>query len=206
MQPMALAGAVAGGGIGAVIWAIVACTTGYEIGYLAWGVGGLVGFGAYALGGRGQAAGVTCAAMALGSILAGKMLAVGYVVQNEGLEELYDFLQPQAIAYADCHTEADCRVFMIQNGYTEATRFDDISEEELWAFRMGAAPILEDLGESPPSFEEWQERPVVKAYFEAATEELSTADIVVGSLGPVDLIFALLGVITAYRVCTREDS
>ena len=39
----ALAGGVVAGSIGALIWAAIAYFTGYEVGWVAWGVGGLVG-------------------------------------------------------------------------------------------------------------------------------------------------------------------
>jgi hypothetical protein len=61
--------------IGAAIWAGIGIATGFEIGYVAWAVGGLAGLGMY-LGYREQnfKAGLVAAGMAVGGILAAKVL------------------------------------------------------------------------------------------------------------------------------------
>lgn len=68
-----LGGAV-GGLLGAAIWAAVAFWGRYELGWIAWGIGGLVGMGVY-LGGRrrgGITAGGTAVALAVAAVLLGK--------------------------------------------------------------------------------------------------------------------------------------
>jgi hypothetical protein len=164
-----------------------------------------VGFGAYLLGGRGQVAGLTCAGVALASILAGKYLAIQQFVGTEGPKDLYDLLLPQAEAYVQVQSERDCRAFMVQNEYTEATTPEQVSGEELLMFQLTAAPMLDDLGRNRPSFAEWQERPLVKAYFQEAGTSSSIFGMLFDSLNLIDLIFAFLGIATAYRVCNREE-
>lgn len=75
------AGSMVGGFIGAVIWAVIICATGYEVGIVAWAVGGLTGLGAAfaanAMGDtQGFGSGVTAAFLSLGAIYMGKAIAI----------------------------------------------------------------------------------------------------------------------------------
>ncbi len=72
-----LGGAIAGA-IGAVIWAVVTHYSGYEIGWIAWGIGGLVGIGVRlgTAGSGGIGHGGTAAIIALTAVLGGKWAAV----------------------------------------------------------------------------------------------------------------------------------
>jgi hypothetical protein len=203
MKPMALVGAVAGGALGAFIWALVACLTGFEIGYVAWGVGGLVGFGCYALGGRGQTAAITAAGLALASILVGKALTIQQILSSTCMRQLYDFFMPQAEAFVHVDSEDECRAFMVANHYTEASSPDQVPNEEVDEFNARTAPLLKDMGEKKPSFDEWEEEPTVQALFGKATQDAPIMSILFESLGPIDLIFAFLGIATAYQVCMR---
>lgn len=77
--------------IGAAIWAAIGYFTEREIGWIAWGVGGLVGF-AVAAGSQGFAGpttGIGAAVMSAFSILLGKFLIVRLVVANIlGIQDL----------------------------------------------------------------------------------------------------------------------
>lgn len=86
--PMALilatVGAVIGGVIGGGIWAAITYTTHREIGWIAWGVGGLVGAGA-SLGARGHAGlitGVIALVVAFVSVTGGKWAAFSMIVDD----------------------------------------------------------------------------------------------------------------------------
>ncbi len=93
-----LIGALIGGLIGATIWAAVAFFFDYEIGYIAWGVGGLVGLGATISNdsqkaGGGMVIGVMAAIVAIGSIAGGKYAAAYFAVhkwvdKNGAFEEM----------------------------------------------------------------------------------------------------------------------
>ena len=119
MKTAAFLGAVAGGLVGAVLWAVIACTTGMEIGYVAWAVGGLVGFGAYALGGRGKAAGVTCAGIAAAAILVGKVFTIQQFVGGFSIEAIYEELLPKAEAFGQVGRRRT-PAFMVAHEYTAA--------------------------------------------------------------------------------------
>jgi hypothetical protein len=75
-----LAGTLAGA-IGAGLWAMVASLTGYEIGWLAVGVGALVGFAMRTFGqGHSAAFGIAGAGLSLLGCAVGRLLAVCVVV------------------------------------------------------------------------------------------------------------------------------
>lgn len=85
---MNVGGGIIGGAIfgvvGAVVWGAIAYFTGYEIGWIAWGVGGLVGLGcAWGNKGGGNLLGCIAVVITVLSILAGKYAAVEFSIRNE---------------------------------------------------------------------------------------------------------------------------
>jgi hypothetical protein len=80
---MIVCGAI-GGAVGAGIWAAVGYFSHYEVGWIAWGVGVLVGFGVRlaADDADGTTPGVIAAGLAIAAVLAGKYLVVSLVIDN----------------------------------------------------------------------------------------------------------------------------
>jgi hypothetical protein len=83
--PMGFAGGVIAALLGAIVWAVVTVTTGYQIGYMAVGIGLLVGFSVRFLGkGMDQIFGIMGAVLALAGCLIGNFFSIiGYVGQSE---------------------------------------------------------------------------------------------------------------------------
>ncbi len=106
-------GACIAGVIGAAAWAAIAYFTGYELGILAWIIGGLVGFGAL-VGARGNGnmlVGLVAAVVAIGSILGGKYTVTTLLVNQyagimlgEPVDES-DVLENMAYATSDVWVE-----------------------------------------------------------------------------------------------------
>lgn len=84
-----LIGSVIGGLVGAAIWAVIVFTTGYEVGFIAWGVGVLAGVGMRIGSGEadGFLPGVAAALISLASIAAGKF-AVVHLAVGQHLDEI----------------------------------------------------------------------------------------------------------------------
>jgi len=80
-----LCGAVVGGVVGALIWAAIARYANVEIGWIAWGVGGLVGFGSACFsGGReDDAAGALAAVVAIAAVAGGRYWAYAWVIEDK---------------------------------------------------------------------------------------------------------------------------
>src|SRR5262249_23589264 len=120
----------AGGGaiVGALIWAGIARTTHLEVGYVAWAIGGLVGLGGYWVGGRGSFAGLSCAVIALMSILLGKALALQVFVKANFRDQRLAICTPDlykkqikaAAEFAELKSEDEYPKFMVQHQYTNA--------------------------------------------------------------------------------------
>ena len=91
---LGILGSVAGALLGAIAWCVIAVATDYELGIIAWALGGLAGFG-MALGCRRRhvAAGVTAATVAVLGILSARVMIVGYL----GREELSAIRQRLAV-------------------------------------------------------------------------------------------------------------
>jgi len=91
MAVRALIGALVAGFIGGAVWAAVSYYTNYEIGWIAWAIGALVGIGAYAgSGGQGGGAvGLIAGVVAVASVLGGKY-AVIEIVGNAEIKKVHD--------------------------------------------------------------------------------------------------------------------
>lgn len=78
-----LTAGIVAGLAGAFAWALIAYFTGFEIGYLAWGIGALVG-AAVGWGTKGTPTnGVIAVAISIVAIMGGKFMAVQFSISNE---------------------------------------------------------------------------------------------------------------------------
>ena len=86
-MPLALLAGVAAAVIGAVLWAIITVATNLQIGYMAVGLGFLVGYTVRFAGkGFDQAFGILGAGLALCGCLLGNLFSlVGFIAEDEGL-------------------------------------------------------------------------------------------------------------------------
>jgi hypothetical protein len=86
-------GGIAAAVVGAIVWAIITVVTEYQIGWMAIGVGFLVGYAVKMLGkGVDPAFGIAAAAIALGGCLAGNLLTVVIMVSREESIEIMTVL------------------------------------------------------------------------------------------------------------------
>ena len=206
-------GGVVGGVIGAGIWAGISYFTGIEIGWVAWGVGGLVGLGC-SWGSRGGGAVLGCMAVVITllAIAGGKYAAVHLMIRNEvGSEQ--EFLQSTLATLQD----DEVVVSYMADEIIEAMEVQGQTIE--WP--AGTDPN-EASGESdyPPAVwsqastrweqmsaqerDEYREqlagqiRVGVRAFFSDVSSRGFLA-----SFGAMDLLFFALAVVTAFRIAAR---
>ena len=200
MKPFALAGALIAAVVGAAIWAGIAILTEYEIGWVAWGVGALVGFGAVLGGGHGKAMALICAGLALFSIFCGKMFAVQHYVgeyfQSSPEEflttEIYEETQEDIRLFAELESEEQWPQFMVERSYSIAEDAGQVEEMEVEWFRAEIVPDLRAFHAQSETYEQWRERRAVELSA-LSPSDLPLMQITLEGMGPMDLLFGLLG-------------
>ena len=193
--------------VGAWIWKIIAVVFNYELGLIAWAIGGMVGYAALAMGSRGQLCGIVCAVLALVSIMGGKFMAVGDLLEQEldmlaaqvASEEYQAVLKEQETAaryyVQEVNSDEDLRAFMVDYGYSEQYSPDLVAPHEIEDFRTNVAPMLDDMADGDFDMAAW-----IRRSFEKEMENVSTWDLVKDSLGLMDIAFLFLGVATAFKL------
>lgn len=208
----ALFGAVGGGIIGALIWGAIAYWAHLEIGWIAWGIGALVGGGAGVMGGRGGTMGLLCALIAAGSICAGKVFAVHLMIPAWVQEDFAEFWSHEAFAEAQTDArdfaalthESQVPAFMVTHHFTEAERPDLVSQEEVEYFNQYSAPALRRFQNEQPSFEKWQSDRKT-TITEGFRKNMPLFEALKSTMGLMDIVFFLLGVGTAFKVAAGSD-
>ena len=203
-----LAGSVAAF-LGALLWKLIAVKFNFELGVVAWFIGGAVGFCAAMFGSKCQSAGVVCGILTLLAILGGKYMAMesfqdelvttlssSNELYAEQMKELYDQEVIAAKAFANESLDEDSlREFMLEYEYSDSMQADDISMEEIDFFKENIQPRLEMLELSSPDFEQWFEHG-----FQAQIKDMSTIDLMKEDFDFIDIIFLILGIGTAFRL------
>lgn len=193
--------------VGALLWYFVAVTFDYELGLLAWGIGGMVGYAAVMLGGRGEMCAIMCGGFALLSIVGGKYLAVqGWqyqikqeilaTYQGDDMRPIYDREMENAKRFKTAVVDDNSqREFIVANGYVVVQDTSELTQEDIDFFNRVTAPRLDKMAAGKYSFNDWG-----YALYRQAAEGLSVSEVVGYSFGWVDFIFIFLGVGTAYQL------
>ena len=196
---------------GALIWKMVAVAFDYELGLIAWGIGGMIGYAALRNGSSGNTAGVVCALLALISIWGGKYLAYDTLkAQMFDVMNMPEFDQSMQLAYADekamakryfesVYDETTKKQFIFNQGLTEALSPNQVSQQEIDSFDTYDLPRFTRIIQQQPTFEQWMSNEV-----QPEISNLSTSDIMQESFAPIDLLFLLLGMGTAFRLARNE--
>ncbi len=213
--------AVAGAGAGALLWAFLAWIASVEIGYVAWGVGALAGGGAVLGGGRGNAIAVAAAAAAFVGIAAGKLYGTHLLVEHQlaAVEAMFDRTAFERMRdYANRaedvpaapgeEVEIDFAAFADEDDGEDAGEDaepmtpEQMAEIEAACAAAAAAHAAElaMLRDPAVTFEQWRahQRATMRAH-------VRVFDLVRESLGPIDVLFVLLGVCTAFGLVRRAS-
>lgn len=209
-KPLAIVAAFIAAFVGAGLWAVVAVVSGWELGILAWAVGLLVGAAAFIAGGEGALSGIVCAFLTVLAIFGGKYMAINHEIgkvraefDSSSLTEAdYQVFLIDAAAFAAVERDEDHAAYMVQHEFTESKVAHLVSQTEIDEFREFTAPTLLEAANDPPSYEEWKDEN--RAYFDLILQtELNTTSLIVENLGILDLVFGILGIVSAFRVGSR---
>ncbi len=196
--------------IGALAWALISWKTGYEIGYVAWGIGIIVGLASASTGGRGTAMGVWCGALALAAIFCGKVLANEFSTDTQLREfareqynrQYYDTLVLDAQALDTLTDDQSFRQFIFDREYVDlstVTQVEDVSQQDIAAFKEYSLPELREISNGSLSFEAWQQSSVDN-FVSSVRGSISRIDSLKDSLSLFDLLWVFLGVSTAFKI------
>ncbi len=203
-----LKGLVAGliaGVIGAAAWALIAFYANFEIGYLAWGIGALVGF-AFAFAGKGGGAipALLAVLVTVASIGGGKYL--GSLWSAEKM--IGEMLGGVAGEWSDenCKNILASGIFDAKVEKGELPPFDENSTEEFeYPDDVLAQAEQQWNAMSPAEQQEFSSNK--KSEFLSGGNQLAYTlawEGFKGNLGPIDIIFFVLGVITAWQIAFMD--
>lgn len=189
-------GAVVGGLIGMFIWYFLIRLTKYEIGIVAWGIGGLTGFAARMLSQRGShLLGVICGVSALVAIIGGNYLATRYFVDAEMktmAEQQYQSRLQFAQAAINAKTPEELRSLIAAENEEPVT---SITDKDIKEFQEEELPDLREFANGKPSKEEYT----------AMVSKLGLAfvpkwELLKATFSLFTLLWLFLGVGTAYKI------
>jgi hypothetical protein len=202
---MGALGAVLGGLVGMTIWFVMLKCLNVEIGLIAWGVGGLVGFGCRVLGGGySRQLGWIAALCALVAIVGGEFLATKAKF-GEYLDKMIGDLYVEQMNYAkqavSKTTDEDLRTFLVttRQGSEAQPKPATVTPEDLEQFRSKEMPNLKDFINGHPS----------KAEFDRAVRQKFNSGemhwiILKSSLSLWTALWLFLGIGTAWRLGTGQ--
>lgn len=209
---MKLAGGVVGGAIGgaigAAIWAAVAYFLNVEIGWIAWGVGGLVGLGtALGTGGGHPAAGVLAVAITVVSILGGKYASIQLALGGEK-EEIVESALGQLGDEEYVVSWIANEIASERENAGEEVAWPDPPEEgdgsieseyppDIWAEAEGRWQSLTPAEQGARRAEIETE---IRENFEVFFGEFDMIEAIKGSMGALDILFFALAIGTAWQL------
>jgi hypothetical protein len=213
-----IAGVVAGV-VGAAIWAAISFYANMEIGYIAWGIGILVGIAVAATGENSSLAGVTAVLITIVSLLGGKYAAVELAVQDMQAE-MGDSLTDDFGADLEI-TDEGLQSFLAEKiaekreADGEAIEWPEVADEEESAGAAFPEDIWAEAGkqlskktddEKDSLREERKEQ--IKAWAENFGQALADAareEGFIASFSMFDLLFFGLAVATAWKIASRDE-
>ncbi len=192
----------------AFIWKFVALQFDRELGLIAWAAGGAIGGAAVLFGARGMASACICGALVVASIFLGKYLYVSSYLDESlaymGLDGdqtwvdvYYDEIASEREIYASVpKDDQSIKQFMIDYDYTEAGSPASVSADDYGYFKAQVEPWLVMPADSDPD----RSSTAPEAFQAALSDAVSPWTLVKETLGPIDLLFLLFGVSTAFRM------
>ncbi len=205
-----IAGVVAGTA-GAFAWAIIAAVTGFEIGWLAWGIGAAVG-AAVAWGSKGSPSfGVIAAVISILAILGGKYISLEMVLAKEmekadqkigQLVESEEYLICWLTVPIVREYEQENKPISWPNGVDPKNAFKkEDYPPEIWNRAEQAWNNMnEDEKAEHKTVVEWQ----VNSNMKALVTEVKKEGLI-KSFRVIDAIFFILAIATAYKIAAKTD-
>lgn len=217
--PMGIAAGLLAGLIGAAAWAAIAFYANLEIGYLAWGIGGLVGFAvASGAGKTGPVLGGIAVLITIASICGGKFAVVETEIQSSLTEVYADFEQQLAEGFTDEVLVSFLADGIVTQEESAGKSIDwpkgvDLSEastpadypQAIWQNAQKKWDAMDDEGHTEFHAQiESNTRENFEAYIAGVTEEARSEGFF-ATFSLFDLLFFGLGVVTAWGIAGSAE-
>lgn len=193
---------------GALVWALISKSSGYEIGWIAWGIGLAAGMGALIGGAQPSVKlGVTAAVIAVCAIMSGKLLALNWIYDEYNNGSYYANMTDAEISELLQDPEEYNGVVkvwhMIDSGLLDKLDAGEIDETEM---ESEIAKIVEDKAQEVSSWTQAQKISAARTVYSGITFEPEPGEKIaalkegfIQSFGGADLIFIVLAVVTAFK-------
>ena len=193
-----------GGVIGAAVWGAIAHFTGYEIGWIAWAVGALVGIcvRVAAAGDSGAGLGAMSAVIALAAIAGGKYMAVYMVVEAEAKKFMaIEFTDDQVKHYIAVQLVKENEKAGTEMKWPKGKSLEDAEEAEDFPPEVWKDMEARWAGMSVPERKDYraQLQKSIMAEIKGATAGVAGSGLV-DNLSPWDALWAILALSSAFRI------
>ena len=219
MKPIQIIAGLVAGAIGAAVWAAIAYFANIEIGYIAWGIGLVVGIAVAAAGENGPLAGITAVAITILSILGGKFATVEMSIQ-EVQAELENWEQEQSFSADEVSDDvlqgmlADI-IAEQREAAGQPVQWPEYDENEESVEAAYPAEIWSKAGEQLATKTDEEKSQLrqqhvdrVKEWAKELGQNLANdwrEEGFIASFGAMDLLFFGLAVFTAWGVASRDE-
>lgn len=222
--PMGAAAGLLAGLLGAAAWAAIAYFGNIEIGYLAWGIGGLVGFAvARGAGQQGPMLGAIAVVITVLSICGGKLATIDLLIQDELANAVQesadlspeDFEEPALVSrIADKlvaeREEAGEEIEWPEN--QEVSSLEDLEEleasqfypEDIWAEAEQRWQSMSDQEQGALRQQAASEARQLAEEFGEQMRGVYLVEAFKGSFGIIDIVFFGLGIVTAWGFASSQ--
>jgi hypothetical protein len=193
-------GAIVAGIVGMLVWYFLIKMTGFEIGYVAWGIGAVIGAGTRMPSPTGcRSLGIVAGVCALIAIIGGQFMFVSSEV-NKALDQIAESKYQERLNYANeaiqADTDAAIKALLIKNG-----AFIEPGADEIETFKKEELPALKQFVAGKPN----------KAEFARSMKQVLSVWsfrflMLKESISAFTFLWLFLGVGTAYKIAARPMS
>jgi hypothetical protein len=196
-----VAGAIVGGVLGMFLWYFLIKVTGYEIGWVAWGVGVIVGFAARLPSKQGsQALGLICGGCALIAILGGQYFALLAIMDKEITKmAAKDYREEMQVAQTAVNAKSPDEIRQFLASQNEKSP-DQVSAADVKEFTETELPDYRAFVNGKPSREEY-----IANMKKVMATLIPKSVLFKESFGMLTLLWIFLGVGTAWKIGSGQN-
>ena len=193
--------------IGGVVWAGIAAAIDMELGWIAWGLGALVGF-AMVMAARepSPTLGAQAAGLAVVGLLIGKVLIFNWVgvqaISEVPIETLLADIPMESMAYmvyCDMRDDGAFSKEYVTFMEDDSATWEELSDEQTTRFEAEEAKIQKRVeGMGPTELER-----IARTQMKELAREIPLSDKIQAFLSPYDALWVILAVVSAFSIAAK---